>query len=168
MSLPAALATWASACTTRDEGGTFAALSPAEAADLEAIASCIIPSDDSHGAVEAGVIHFIDAALAGLRSDSLEPVRAGLEDLQARVAREHGDTSFAELEEGAQVGMLRSIDDTDFFATVRHLTLAGMFSHPSHGGNRGEVGWTLVGFDAQGPTPPPFGYYDADYAERGA
>jgi hypothetical protein len=43
-----------------------------------------------------------------------------------------------------------------------------MFSNPSYGGNRDEVGWKLIGFEAPHPWQPPFGYYDADYAEKGA
>jgi gluconate 2-dehydrogenase gamma chain len=160
--------TWATACTAQDEGGSFSVLSASEAADLEAIASCIFPSGDTPGAVEAGVIHFIDAALGGLQAESLEAVRRGLEELQANVRSEQGESSFASLDPERQIAMLQGIEDTDFFGTMRLLTLAGMFSHPSYGGNRDEIGWTLIGFDAQGPTPPPFGYYDADYAEKGA
>jgi hypothetical protein len=168
MSLPAALATWATACTTREEGGAFLTLSPSEAADLEAMASRIMPSGESAGAAEAGVVHFIDAAFAGVESDSLESVRSGLDELRAWVRSDHGGDTFSALGEDEQIALLREIEGTDFFGTVRYLTLAGMFSHPSHGGNRDEIGWTLIGFDAQGPTQPPFGYYDADYAEKGA
>ena len=39
-------------------------LSAAEAADIEAVAAQIIPTDDSPGAREAGVVYFIDRALA--------------------------------------------------------------------------------------------------------
>ena len=169
MSLPAAIATWATACTTRDEGGPLRSLSESEAADLDAMASRIIaPSGDAPGTTEAGVIHFMDAALAGRASESLESVREGLEELQGRVRTAHGGTTFAALGEDEQIALLHEIEDSEFFGTVRYLTLAGMFSHPSHGGNRDEAGWRLIGFDVQGPTEPPFGYYDADYAERGA
>ena len=37
---------------------------PREAADVEAVAAQIIPTDDSPGAREAGVVYFIDRALA--------------------------------------------------------------------------------------------------------
>jgi gluconate 2-dehydrogenase gamma chain len=33
-----------------------------------------------------------------------------------------------------------------FFATVRGHTIAGFFADPIHGGNRGMVGWKLIGF----------------------
>jgi len=168
MSLPAAVATWATACTTRDEGGSFRVLTASEAADLEAMASRIIaPSDGAPGTAEAGVVHFMDAALDGPASDSLEPVRQGLEELSGRVRTASDETSFAALAEDEQIALLHEIEDTEFFGTVRYLTLAGMFSDPSHGGNRDEAGWRLIGFDLQGPTQPPFGHYDADYAERG-
>ena len=160
MSLPAAVATWASACATRDSGSPFRVLTPDEAADLEAIAARIVPSDGSPGAAEAGVIHFMDAALAGLRSDELEPVREGLAALRATVAAEYGAPAFSTLGAEEQVAALRGIEESEFFWSVRHLTLAGMFSHPPHGGNRGEVGWALIGFDLQGPAAPPFGPYD--------
>ena len=50
---------------------------------------------------------------------------------------------------------------------VRYLTLAGMFSLPEHGGNRDQIGWRLLGFENRHAWQPPFGFYDADYAERG-
>jgi len=167
LSLPAALATWATACTARDEGA-FRVLSAREAAELEAIAARIVPSSDVGGASEAGVIHFIDAALADLESGSLEAVRSGLEALLASVEREHDGVTFSALSEADQIAALEAIEETEFFGAVRYLTLAGMFSDPSYGGNRGEVGWRLIGFDLQGADEPPFGYYDADYMEKGA
>jgi len=64
--------------------------------------------------------------------------------------------------------VLESIQGTEFFATVRFLTIAGMFCLPSQGGNRDHIGWQLIGFEGPYPTQPPFGYYDADYVEKGA
>jgi gluconate 2-dehydrogenase gamma chain len=42
---------------------------PATAAEIEAIAAQIIPDDDTPGARQAGVIQFIDRALAGYDQD---------------------------------------------------------------------------------------------------
>ena len=50
-----------------------------------------------------------------------------------------------------------------FFQTMRYLTLAGMFSHPNHGGNRDKLGWQLLGFEDRHSWQPPFGHYDAGY-----
>jgi hypothetical protein len=39
----------------------------------------------------------------------------------------------------------------------------GFLADPARGGNRGEVGWKLIGFDSSPAFTPPFGYYDQDY-----
>jgi hypothetical protein len=44
------------------------------------------------------------------------------------------------------------------------LTLFGMFSTPSYGGNRDGAGWKLLGFEDMHAFQPPFGYYDRNYA----
>jgi hypothetical protein len=38
-----------------------------------------------------------------------------------------------------------------------------MFSLPGYGGNRGELGWRLMGFEDTHAFFPPFGFYDRDY-----
>ena len=59
------------------------------------------------------------------------------------------------------------IENTEFFSTLRYLTIAGMFSLPEYGGNRENIGYQLIGFDDRHFWQPPFGFYDADYAEKG-
>ena len=63
--------------------------------------------------------------------------------------------------------MLKSIEKTPFFGQTRFATVVGMFGNPSYGGNAGEVGWKLLGFQAHGIYPPPFGYYDAEVLKGG-
>ena len=63
----------------------FEVFSPGQAVEVEAIAARIIPSDDSPGAREAGVVYFIDRALANFASDDLRLYQDGLADLQDRV-----------------------------------------------------------------------------------
>jgi hypothetical protein len=43
------------------------------------------------------------------------------------------------------------------------LTVLGLFTMPSYGGNRDGIGWALIGFEDQHAFQPPFGYYDRDY-----
>jgi gluconate 2-dehydrogenase gamma chain len=38
----------------------------------------------------------------------------------------------------------------------------GFLADPSYGGNRGQVGWKLIGFEPKPAWKPPFGYYDAE------
>ncbi|MBK8057273.1 MAG: hypothetical protein IPK33_05150 [Gemmatimonadetes bacterium] len=46
---------------------------------------------------------------------------------------------------------------------MRFATMVGMFGDPSHGGNRGGVGWK-PGFEHRASYEAPFGYYDAEAA----
>jgi len=168
LGMPALLAAGAAACKAKDEGSAFSVLTAAEASEFEAIAAQIIPSGDSPGAIEAGVIYFMDGVLAGTQSAALEPLREGLAGLQSDIWASHHSKTFAGLGQEQQIEVLRSIENTSFFGTLRFLTVAGMFSNPSYGGNRDEIGWKLIGFEAPHAWQPPFGYYDADYAEKGA
>jgi gluconate 2-dehydrogenase gamma chain len=138
--------------------------SVAEAADVEAVASQIIPTDDTPGAREAGVVHFIDRALATCLSRLAADYRVHLGEFQAAFRAQHpGGGSFASLASEQQVEYLKTVDRTPFFDSTRLLTLLGMFSMPEYDGNRDGVGWKLIGFEAQHVFEPPFGHYDRDY-----
>jgi gluconate 2-dehydrogenase gamma chain len=139
-------------------------LTPAEAADIEAVAAQIIPTDDTPGAREAGVVYFIDRALATFLSRLAGDYRAQLAEFQAACRLQHPDAaSFVSLTSAQQIAYLTTVDRTPFFDTTRLLTLLGMFSMPAYGGNRDGVGWKLLGFEDQHVFQPPFGYYDRDY-----
>lgn len=139
-------------------------LSPAQARDIEAIAAQIVPSGDTPGAREAGVVYFIDHVHAGPYAARAGEFMAGLRQFQSEFsARNPGVTSFADLPEDAQLVYLTSIEATPFFGTMKFLTVLGLLALPSYGGNAGKLGWTLVGFVDQHAWAPPFGYYDRDY-----
>jgi gluconate 2-dehydrogenase gamma chain len=145
-------------------GMKISLLSGAEAADIEAIASQIIPSDDSPGAREAGVVYFIDRALATFFSQLAGDYRAQLARFQAACRERHPSAgSFASLTSEQQIEYLTGVDQTPFFNTTRVLTLLGMFTLPTYGGNRDGVGWKLLGFEDAHIFRPPFGHYDRDY-----
>jgi gluconate 2-dehydrogenase gamma chain len=147
----------------------FDVLTAAQAADLEAIAMRIIPSDDgTPGAKEAGVIHFIDKALSTFAAPQKDAVVAGLDDLNKRAAAKwEGTASFAALKADQQDALLKDIEKTPFFGQTRFATIVGMFGNPSYGGNQDQVGWKLLGFEAHGVYQPPFGWYDAEAARGG-
>jgi gluconate 2-dehydrogenase gamma chain len=151
-----------SAVSARDGGLSF--FTPADAADVEAIAAQIIPTDDTPGAREAGVVSFIDRALATFFSQLGNAYRAQLAAFQTDFRNVHpGAASFASLPSDAQIEHLKTVDRTPFFDTTRVLTLLGMFSLPAYGGNREGVGWRLLGFEDAHVFQPPFGYYDRGY-----
>ncbi len=145
----------------------FKTLGAAEATELAAIAARIIPTDDTPGATEAGAIYFIDHVLGSSRSEVLGPVREGLGALQAKAAAAHDGSLFSALRAEQQDGLLRDIEQTPFFVTMRYLTICGTFSLPEYGGNREGVGHQLSGMGHQHAWTAPYGYYDADYAEKG-
>ncbi len=156
-----------SACTARDEAADFRVLSAAEALELEAIAARIMPTTDTPGAREAGVIHFMDQAFDSVYADRLEPTRAWLAELKAAVTEVFpGAANFSDLNEADQDAYLQEIEDSEFFESMRFLTLAGFFSMSKYGGNRDDVGWKLIGMHPNhGSWAPPFGYYDAQYMQ---
>lgn len=135
----------------------------AAAGDIAAIAEQILPSDDGPGATEAGVIFFIDRALTTFDTDKQDIYRNGLSDLNERRAKMFpGSGSFAGLSKGQQGELLRAIENSDFFETIRIHTLLGFLGNPSYGGNRGSAGWKYIGFEDRMAWTPPFGYYDAE------
>ena len=151
------------------ESTKFAWFDPATATEIKAIAAQIIPDDDTPGAERAGVIWFIDRALAGYDQDKQELYKRGLAEAQAkRAALFPGSASIASLASDQQIALLKAIEQTEFFQQVRLHTILGFFGHPMHGGNRDMVGWKLIGFDHQMQYEPPFGYYDAEARKRGA
>jgi len=167
LSMPTLLAAASAAAGAAAAKSGFRVLSPQEAIEFEAIAARIIPSSDSPGATEAGVIYFLDTVLADIEPEILGPMRRGLLSLQADILKAYDTASFADLTELRQIEALQAIEDTSFFETLRFLTIAGTFCDPSQGGNRDRVGWDLIGFPGPHGTQPPFGHYDADYAEKG-
>jgi len=148
------------------EPPAFGYLDKPAAADNEALASEIIPSGDTPGAREAGVVYFIDRALSTFDQGRQGLYRAGLEHADSqRKALFPASQSISGLTSAERVELLRSIERTEFFQLLRDHTICGFLSDPSYGGNRGGVGWQVIGFDNQHQHHPPFGYYDAEEKE---
>ena len=159
----ASLATIAqAACSARDTGAAFSTLDAAEAGDFAAIAARLIPTTDTPGATEAGVIHFYDRAWGDEMAWALEDMRGFLQTLN-----ESRGQRFAQLDADAQDATLREHEDDGRFALLCMITNFGFFAMEKHGGNRNHVSWDLIGFKGhQGAWAPPFGYYDAQYVKE--
>ncbi|HEY5760715.1 MAG TPA: gluconate 2-dehydrogenase subunit 3 family protein [Steroidobacter sp.] len=148
----------------RGDAVAFNFLTTNESADVAAIAAQIIPTDQSPGAQEAGVVYFIDRALGTLFPRLASDFRSQLAEFVSFCRnRNSGAASFAALSSEQQIELLHAVEHTPFFATMRLLTVLGMFSMPAYGGNGHNLGWTLLGFEDQHAFAPPFGYYDRDY-----
>lgn len=164
--LPALLAVSGAACSARDEAAAFEVLTADEGREIEAITARILPTTDTPGAREAGVVWFFDRSFNTVMSDRLDFARGGLAEFEAGVpAKFPGAQRFSGLAEADQDAWLAAQEDTPFFGLVHFMTLAGFFGMSSHGGNRDHVGWKLLGFPTEHHTAwqPPFGYYDAEY-----
>jgi gluconate 2-dehydrogenase gamma chain len=145
------------------------ALTRSERAILEAIADRIFPATDTPGAVEAGAVDYIQRALSGDYAPLLPLYRRGLRALERHARKKLGgkfailsdeqkDDLLADFEAGRDAGFKKA---AEFFETVRYHVLEGVFGEPEYGGNRGLIGWRLVGFPGQ-----QFGYPDAYIDKR--
>jgi gluconate 2-dehydrogenase gamma chain len=160
------------------ETSTFEFFTPEEGADVAAVAAHIWPADDTPGASDAGIAHFIDHVFATETDASFadvnfaiydspigaEPVggtfaplvRNGLAQLATPAGR------FATRPAEQQHQSLAAIETTAFFRLLRRMTVVGLFADPSHGGNAAKSGWRAIGFEDRFYWRPPFGAYDRD------
>jgi gluconate 2-dehydrogenase gamma chain len=163
----------------------FDFFSAEQAREIEAITARIIPTDDSPGAREAGVVYFIDRGLSTFATDDQKTYREGLPELQARVGEMFsGVAKFSALTPEQQDEVLHSFDEPaepgkavkpaqrnlrrrpgaqDFFETLRQHTIVGFLIDPDYGGNRDGAGWKVIEREREHTFQPPFGYYDKDY-----
>jgi gluconate 2-dehydrogenase gamma chain len=140
----------------------FAFFTPEQAVEVEAMSAQIIPTDETPGAREARVVHFIDRVLVTFEKDRQPDYTQGLLDLQAETRRRFPSAGeFSALTFDQQIELLTEIEETPFFNLVRTHTITGFVAHPLHGGNHGKVGWDLIRYDDSLEHEAPFGYYDA-------
>jgi gluconate 2-dehydrogenase gamma chain len=180
---PAALAasTHARAAALAVDPPKFKFLSADQAIEVTEITSRIIPSDDSPGAKEAGAVYFIDNCLATIVADQQTVYRDGLAKFEEEIRKmfpgvdkfsaasvEQQDKFLHEVEVIPDVTGRRqrySKGSSDFFEAIRTHTVAAFLIDPEseYGGNRGGVGWKVIGRDPTHSFQPPFGFYDKGY-----
>jgi gluconate 2-dehydrogenase gamma chain len=150
-----------------------------EAREVDAISARIIPTDDTPGAHEAGVVYFIDRALMTFASDDQGTYRQGLVDLQGRVRKSvSGVDKFSAASPEQQDALLHELEllqgkgrrlfseqgaRPPFFDALRTHTIMGFLILPEAGGNDSGIGWKLIGRERDHMFQPPFGYYDKNY-----
>ncbi|MHB8502927.1 MAG: gluconate 2-dehydrogenase subunit 3 family protein [Candidatus Acidiferrales bacterium] len=160
----------------------FEFFSPEQAAEVDAISARIIPTTDTPGAHEAGVVFFIDRALVTFAKANQKLYAEGLPVLRARVREMFpGTEKFSAATPEQQDQVLESLDEQSaagrtrpfrrrpaaqsFFETIRVDTISGFLIDPDSDrrGNRDGVGWKVIGRDREHMFQPPFGFYDKDY-----
>ena len=128
-----------------------------DAATVAAFTERLMPgAPGKPGALDAGVLNYIDLALAGAYADLQEFYRRGLAQLDAYCRTTHKapfaqlgsseqDQVIAALEQGTVAGFTWPTAQA-FFNTLRTHTMEGMFADPVYGGNKDFAGWRLIGF----------------------
>ena len=179
----ASAAAHAHAAVASQDSAKFDFFTPEEAAEIEAMASRIIPSDETPGAKEAGVVYFIDRALATFASDAQKTYREGLPEIQMLVSeRFPGVKNFSAATAEQQDAILEELGKADpgtngrrrgrggsnsqtLFETLRFHTIAGFLVDPDSDrrGNRNGVGWKVIGRDPEHVFQPPFSLIDKNY-----
>jgi hypothetical protein len=165
---------------------TFRFFTRQEAADFDAFATQIIPTDETPGAHEAGAVYFADYVLSSINPEQQQDFRSSLALLRVAASEaQPGVASFASLPTDKQIAVMKAMEKpaglasgkdspaqheaqqrAGAFSTLRFTALAGTFCDPSLGGNKFKIGWKLIGFDDQAYWAPPFGYYDAHAEDK--
>ena len=130
---------------------------PAEAKVLIAICEQIIPRDDTPGATDAGVIHYIDRQLCAAFARHQQTYRLGLEAFGKTCVAVY-KTAFEQLGFEQQRAALRLLESGKappelwgeqsqygFFSLIIDHTRQGFYGSPRHGGNRDYVSYRMLG-----------------------
>lgn len=141
------LATAAGACAcSRKTRASMRVFTDEEARTLNAWLDCLIPADDAPGAVEAGVIHYIDRQLTKRFRKEQGAYREALK-LADSMAAEEGAALFAELPLERRTRLLEAIEKSRpaMFNMVLDHCMQGFYGSPRHGGNKDYASWRMLG-----------------------
>jgi gluconate 2-dehydrogenase gamma chain len=145
-----------------------------DAATIAAFTERLMPgAPGKPGARDAGVLNYIDLALAGAYADLQDFYRRGLAALDVhcsttykqafmRLTAGQQDEVITAMVEGKATGFVWPTSQ-QFFNTLRTHTMEGMFADPVYGGNKDFAGWRLVGFPGAQPI-----FLEADMESRQA
>ena len=137
--------------------GHGAFLNDEDLATVAAFAERLMPAAPGKpGASDAGVLNYIDLALAGAYEHLQDFYRRGLAALDSYCRKTH-NTPFARLDAAKQDEVIAALEhgkasgftwpsQQAFFNTLRTHTMEGMFADPIYGGNKDFAGWRLVSF----------------------
>lgn len=159
-------------CSSGEKRWRF--FTPDEAKIAEAVADRIIPGDEDPGALEAGVVHYLDRKLAEYYTFRQDAYHHGLSNVEKTSQVMH-QKSFLDLTAEEKDRLLRALESgrvpegtwttsraREFFNLIRDHTMQGYYGSPRHGGNRGFCSWRMLGL----PHPPLRGRMQYDKAEQ--
>ncbi len=130
-----------------------------EALCIIAFCEQIIPKDQSPGATDAGVIHYIDRQLSGVFHYDQETYRIGIKNLQDYCGKNMGK-KFESLVSDEQIKLMKMMESnqigesnwtngkpSDFFNLIRSHTMQGFYGSPIHGGNKDFMSFEMLRID---------------------
>lgn len=130
-----------------------------EALCVIALCEQIIPKDQSPGATDAGVIHYIDRQLAGVFQYDKETYRNGIKNLQD-LCRKNTGKNFELLSPEEQIKLMKTMESNlipeeewpngkaaDFFKLIVSHTMQGFYGSPIHGGNKDFMSFEMLRID---------------------
>lgn len=131
----------------------------AEASLVIELCEQIIPRDDTPGATDAGVIHYIDRQVSTRLARHQQAYREGLEAF-ARACEVVHKAPFGKLPVDAKIAFMKrvevgkapewsakSVQQQAFFRMLVDHTMQGFYGSPKHGGNRDYVSYRMLGLD---------------------
>ena len=131
---------WALGVAAHGRTGALRTLTPPEAASVGAIADLIIPRTDTPGALDVGVVEFIDLLLTEWYAASdRDNLLYGLGYLDG-MASKQGARTFAELDPASQAALASTLDAATerpalsaaaTWSTLKGLTVYGYFTSKS-------------------------------------
>lgn len=141
-----------------------------EARTLEALCGQIVPADQDPGAVQAGVVNYIDRQLMGHLKRYRKAYREGLVGVD-QTSLALGGWKFRDLPPDKRATVLQALEKDEapgevwnrrsaqaFFNLVIEHTMQGFYGDPRHGGNRDRVSWKMLDL----PYPPVRGRLQYD------
>lgn len=122
-----------------------------EMTTLAAMGAQIIPSDDTPGAREAGIVDYIDNKIKGIPA-SREAYQKGLKSLDD-LSQEKFGSSFVSLQPAQQTDLLKSMEKSEFFRRVWSDTVEAF--------SRSRLGQNVMGYPGGSQ---PHGYHQIENA----
>jgi gluconate 2-dehydrogenase gamma chain len=142
-------------CSRRTSAWRFLTDGEAELAGL--ICEQIIPADQDPGALELGVVNFIDKQLVGPYQRHQEAYRSGLRGTE-ETSQAMFSLTFKELSWEEQTEVLKALEagkapgktwentsSASFFSLIRDHTMQGFYGSPRHGGNKNYASFHMLG-----------------------
>lgn len=147
------------ACDLKKGRQSFVSFTEEQADCIGAICEQIIPTDEYPGALDAGVLNYIDKQLYQRFSEQKARYEAGVKAVNA-YCKEILGKNFVALEWDVQTKVLQDmesnklpekywqdISQSGFFWMVRQHTMQGFYGPPHHGGNKDYVSYRMMKLD---------------------